>query len=119
MNPLLKHVAKHPMNDAMSSLFASTIMSPTIMSPTIMTVAVVGLLCAMLCAGCGDDDNGSNAILAPQSGAIEGTWDLARVTSEWDGQVYDYTVSATELTFEFDVEDEGEVYHISHIFERQ
>ena len=168
MIPLLKHLVKHPANGSMPSPFR-----PAILSPTITTVAVVGLLCAMLCGGCGDDDKGSNSILAPQSGAIEGTWDLARVTSEWNGQVYevpeeivesdpltyqfrdggtgqmqyqgktheltwqaqgnrmhmesptmvfevyDYTISAMELTFEFDVEDEGEVYHISHIFERR
>ena len=168
MIPLLKHFVKLPAKGSMPGTFRSAIMSPAS-----TTVAVVGLLCAFLCGGCGDDDKGSNSILAPQPGSVEGTWDLARVTSEWNGQVYEvpeeivesdpltyqfrdggtgqmhyqgrtheltwrtqgnrmylesstvafevyvYAVTATELTIEFDVEDEDEVYHITHIFERR
>ena len=138
----------------------------------ILVAAIVGLLAAVLCSGCGDDKKGSNSILAPQTGSLVGTWDLTRVTSEWNGQVYEvpeeivesdplvyifrsdgtgemhyknktyellwrtqgnqltlqvstmgsetsvYSVTSTLLTLEFDVEDEGEVYHISYIFKR-
>lgn len=138
----------------------------------LILVAMSTLLGVAFLGGCGDDKDGSGSVLAPQTGSIEGTWDLARVISKWNGQtyevppeivesdpmvyefradgtgemrykgkthhltwrtqgnrmylesatmtfeVYTFSVTATELTFQFDVEDEGEVYHISHIFDR-